>query len=75
MTVRINILVLVWVLVCLTFLAHKAFGADTLIMEKNPPAPKVVCVGYYDKAGELVMQVCPAPSGLESESGRILKGE
>jgi hypothetical protein len=75
MSIRINILVLVWIIVCATFLAHKAFGADTLIMEKKPPAPKVVCVGYYDKAGELLVEICPAPSGLESEPERILKGE
>jgi hypothetical protein len=75
MTIRINILVLIAVLLAGLLVAHKALGADVLLMEKNPPAPKVVCVGYYDKDGELVMQVCPAPSGLESESGRILKGE
>jgi hypothetical protein len=75
MSIRINILVLVWIIVCATFLAHKAFGADTLIMEKKPPAPKVVCVGYYDKAGEMVMEVCPAPEGPETVPERIIKGE
>jgi hypothetical protein len=72
MTVRINILVLVWVLVCLTFLAHKAFGAAP---REAVGTTSVVCVGYYDKQGELVMEVCPAPKGPETVPERIIKGE
>lgn len=75
MTIRINILVLIAALLVGLLVAHKAFGAEGLQIEKNPPAPKVVCVGYYDKQGEMIMQVCPAADGLESEPERIMKGE
>lgn len=75
MTIRINILALIAVLLIGLLIAHKAFGKDGLQIEKNLPAPKVVCVGFYDKAGEMIMQVCPAADGLESEPQRIIKGE
>lgn len=75
MTIRINILVLIAALLAALLVAHKALGVDVLLMEKNPPAPKVVCVGYYDKAGELLVEVCPAPEGPETSPERIIKGE
>lgn len=75
MVIKINILGLVALILILLMIANKAFGAEGLQIEKNPPAPKVVCVGFYDKAGEPVMDICPAPSGLESEPERIIKGE
>jgi len=72
MTIRINVLALIAIILLALLVAHKARGATT---REAVGTTSVVCVGYYDKQGELVREVCPAPTGLESESGRILKGE
>lgn len=68
----LNILLFVWLALVLSLIAHKAFAAGPL---DKPPADKVVCVGFFDKHGELVAQICPAPNGPETVKYPIKRGQ
>lgn len=72
MIIRINILTVIALILAALLIAHKAFGAAP---REAKGTPSMVCIGYYDKQGELVVEVCPAPEGPETEPERIFKGE
>jgi len=69
---KINILLIIGLIMMFLLIAHKAFAAVPL---DRPPTDKVVCVGVFDKHGEMIAQICPAPRGPETIKFPIRKGE